>query len=166
VKKPVIVIFSIIVGYVLGSLVAVALEIVGINIPAMLARRYSEYNTYLGGEVLVLTIFFGWAMYQVLARRFLERKVDNRPLLDRLPLWARHPSGRNLVIAWVVAPFTVILYPLAIYMSWRFYVERREADSKVCPRCAERVKAAAMVCRHCGQAFDVNVTQPPTLTPA
>lgn len=165
-KRSIIVIVSIVVGYVVGSLVAVALEIVGINIPAMFAKTYSEYGTYLGGEVLVLTIFFGWAMYQVLARRFLERRVDDRPFLERLPSSVRHPSVIGLVIAWVVAVFTVIGYPVAIFMSWRFYVERRDAETKICPRCAERVKAAALVCRHCGQDFNVGATQPATPTPA
>lgn len=34
---------------------------------------------------------------------------------------------------------------------------RREADpavTKVCPRCAERVKAAALICRFCNHEFD------------
>lgn len=165
-KTPVVVIFSIIVGWLLGTFFSVALHLVGINIPASLAKTYSQYNTYVGAEVLALTVLFTWAVYQVLARRFLERKVDDRPFLQRLPMWARHPSGLGLVVAWVVAVFTVVPYPLAIYMSWRYYGERRDAASKVCPRCAERVKAAAMVCRHCGQAFDVDATHPETLTPA
>lgn len=29
-------------------------------------------------------------------------------------------------------------------------------DEKMCPRCAERVKAAALVCRYCGHEFSVN----------
>jgi ribosomal protein L40E len=39
-----------------------------------------------------------------------------------------------------------------------FYVEWRDAESKICPRCAERVKAAALVCRHCSQAFEKGLT--------
>lgn len=31
------------------------------------------------------------------------------------------------------------------------------ADEKQCPNCAETVKAAAKVCRHCGYDFDKNV---------
>jgi hypothetical protein len=53
-----------------------------------------------------------------------------------------------------VAVFTVIVYPVAIYMSWRFYVEWHDGESKVCPGCPERVKAAALVCRQCSQAFE------------
>ena len=35
----------------------------------------------------------------------------------------------------------------------------RTADSKVCPRCAETVKAAARVCRFCGYNFDIDVDE-------
>jgi ribosomal protein L40E len=77
-------------------------------------------------------------------------RTDDRSVLERLPSPIRHPSILGLVVAWVVAVFTVVVYPVAIYMSWRYYVSWRDAGSKVCPRCAERVKAAALVCRHCG----------------
>jgi ribosomal protein L37AE/L43A len=70
------------------------------------------------------------------------------------------------VIAWVVAVCTVIVYPVAIYMSWRFCIERRDTESNVCPRCAERVKVGALVCRHCGQEFEASVTPPAATTPA
>jgi ribosomal protein L40E len=156
VKRPVIVVISIVVGWVLASMLDVALEVGGIDIPASMAKTYSQYNTYSEAMVLVLTIFFSWATYQVLARRFLERTVDERPLLERAPAWMRHPSVVGLVIAWVTAVLTVIVYPVAIYMSWRFYVEWRDTESKVCPRCAERVKAAAKVCRHCSQPFETS----------
>jgi hypothetical protein len=160
VKRTVIAVFSVIAGWLLGSIFAVSLAMVHINIPASMARTYSQYNTYLGAEILVFTVLLGWVIYQPLARRFLGRTADSRPYLERLPSWARHPSTRSLVIVWVVAPFT-LLYPLAIYVSWRFYVERRE-QSKNCPRCAEKVKVAALVCRHCGHAFDA----PAALAPA
>jgi ribosomal protein L40E len=166
VKRPVIVIFSIVFGWLLGTFFPIALHLVRINIPASIAKTYSQYSTYVGAEVLVFTILFSWVVYQVLARRLLERKVDDRPFLQRLPMWARHPSARGLVIVWVVAVCTVVPYPLAIYMSWRYYAERRDAASKVCPRCAERVRAAALVCRHCGNELDVKVTQPAPATPA
>lgn len=32
------------------------------------------------------------------------------------------------------------------------------AEAKVCPRCAEDVKAAALVCRYCGHEFEINAT--------
>lgn len=79
------------------------------------------------------------------------------------PQWSvHHPSVTSLVIVWVVALFTLVAYPLAFYMTWRFVLELRErkrAGSKACPRCAETVKAAALVCRHCGKEFDMSAYQ-------
>lgn len=37
-----------------------------------------------------------------------------------------------------------------------------EPGSKLCPRCAEAVKAAALVCRHCNYVFGSPVTPPTT----
>ena len=90
---------------------------------------------------------------------------DDRPFLERLPTPIRQPSVIGLVIAWVVAVCTVVVYPVAIYMSWRYYAGWRDAGSKVCPRCAERVKAAALVCRHCGYELQAGAphTESPTL---
>jgi hypothetical protein len=77
--------------------------------------------------------------------------------------WSVHnPSARSLVVVWVVAVCTVIPYPLAFYMTWRFYAERQNrlrAGSKLCPRCAETIKAAALVCRHCGHEFEMTAGQ-------
>jgi len=35
------------------------------------------------------------------------------------------------------------------------------SDEKQCPRCAETIKAAATVCRHCGHDFEQPVGKPP-----
>ncbi len=165
-KKSIIVLASIVGGWLVGSFAAVGLKIVGLDLPAALATTYSQYSTYSGAMILVLSIFFGWAIYQVLANRFLDRQKDDRPYRERVPSWAKHPSIVGLIVAWVVAVFTVVFYPVAIYMSWRLFVEHRDGASKVCPRCAERIKAAAMVCRHCGQEFDPEISQPVSPSPA
>lgn len=79
-KRFIIFVFSIIAGYVLATFLAVALSIVGIDIPAMFAKSWSEYTMYGGVEGLLITIGLSWAMYQVLARRFLEKKAPEPTL--------------------------------------------------------------------------------------
>jgi hypothetical protein len=39
---------------------------------------------------------------------------------------------------------------------------RRDGETKICPRCAERVKSAAAVCRHCGADFQAIEAAPAT----
>jgi hypothetical protein len=74
------------------------------------------------------------------------------------PQWSiHHPSPISLIVVWVVAVCTVVVYPLAIYMTVRYvseYRARRAAEARQCPRCAETVKAAALVCRYCGEKLD------------
>lgn len=36
-----------------------------------------------------------------------------------------------------------------------------ESDERACPRCAETIKLAASVCRHCGYDFEQPVPKPP-----
>jgi hypothetical protein len=74
VLQLVIVIVSIVVGWVLWTCFTVAVKITGVAIPASMATTYSEYNTDWSVLEFALMAFFSWAMYQVLARCFLDRK--------------------------------------------------------------------------------------------
>jgi uncharacterized membrane protein len=154
--KIVVGVGSVLVGWVLASLVAVSLIMVGLNIPAALARTYREYSTYNGALILVLTILISWVIYRTVARNVFHWTPDPRPWSERVPRWMAHPSGIGLVIAWVVGVFTWVGYPVAIYMSWRFYTEWRTSQA-TCPRCAERITAAATMCRHCGLDLSASV---------
>ena len=72
------------------------------------------------------------------------------------------------MIGWVVALVTVGAYPLAFYVAWRFYVERHDqidTASTVCLLCAEKIKSAALACRHCGHEFEMEQTARMTETP-
>jgi hypothetical protein len=86
VKRSSIFLVSIIAGYVLAILLSVALKAVGIDIPATLAKSASEYNMYGGVEGLLMTIGLSWAIYQVLARRFLEKETPKPTLIESSPV--------------------------------------------------------------------------------
>lgn len=156
---------SVIAGWLLATAAAVALHISGLNLPLAFARTYSDYATYSGLEILILTIGFGYVVYQVAGRRIFHWPPDKRPIRERVPAWMGHPTPVGLVVAWVVAVFTVVVYPVAIWMSWRYYQEWR-AGQKKCPRCAERIKATATMCRHCGLDLSVPQARPAGVAPA
>lgn len=64
-----------------------------------------------------------------------------------------------IILCFVLIGFLIFIYMLIVKPAGTLTVtyERRQAasiaDEKVCPRCAESVKAAAMVCRYCGFEF-------------
>lgn len=49
----------------------------------------------------------------------------------RFGRWLNEPTLTNLVLGWIVAVFTVVGYPFAIYMTARFAVNRRDTSSVV-----------------------------------
>ena len=66
--KVVIGIVSVLAGWLLANAVVIALEVSGLNVPTRLATDYSQRGSYLGAEVLILTIGFGWLIYRVIGR--------------------------------------------------------------------------------------------------
>ena len=85
-KQPLIVIFSIIAGYVFATFLSIGLLAVGIDIPAMFANSGAQYDTYGGVEILLMTIGLSLAIYQVLAHRFLEEKAPEPTLAVSSPV--------------------------------------------------------------------------------
>jgi hypothetical protein len=79
--------------------------------------------------------------------------------------WTPGAYGCGSFIAAVLLCFILIGFIVFIYMlivkpdgtltvTYEYRNAQPVADGKVCPRCAETVKAAAAVCRFCGQQFD------------
>jgi ribosomal protein L37AE/L43A len=68
-----------------------------------------------------------------------------------------------LLLAGVIA-FRVIA---AVGRRQRLKDEERRAaaQEKTCPRCAEQIKAAALVCRHCGHEFAEPIATTPSVHP-
>ncbi len=159
VKRYVAAAVSLFGAWILASILVASLSLVGFDPAASAAITWQQYSTYRAVEILLLMIVLTWALLRIIGRHVFGFEPDERPFVERLPAWVRHPSPRGLVITWIVAPFTVVLYPVAAYMSWRFYAEWR-ANARTCPRCAERIKSEALVCRHCGHEFE------PVVSPA
>ena len=80
-----------------------------------------------------------------------------------LQTWA---PGQWHVGYWIVAVLLIAAWGIGILMLAYLFVvkpdgtltityERRaaSAEEKTCPRCAERIKAAALVCHFCGYEF-------------
>lgn len=140
--------------------------------PARPPRTYAQRRDYpsIAGIVVVTLLlavpFVSWVAIFIdiwmIARYIFGYRSPGSPT------WSiHHPSVVSLVVVWILAPFTGVAFPFAIYMTFRFILEftRRRADAtKTCTRCAEKIKAAALVCRYCGQEFEapvVPVAQPP-----
>ena len=100
---------------------------------AMNPTTYSQYNTYTGVVVLGLSVFLAWAIYQVLANRFLDRRKDEGSYRERVPSWTR-------LVSLLKRPFT-------------FSAPSDLGATKVCPDCAETVRGAALICRFCRFRF-------------
>lgn len=64
-----------------------------------------------------------------------------------------------LLLCFVLIGFIVFLYMLIVkpagILTVTYTLAPKVDPEKVCPKCAERVKAAAEVCRFCGNTFEV-----------
>lgn len=62
-----------------------------------------------------------------------------------------------IVIGVLILVYMMIVKPagvLSVTYEFRGTAASRAQDEKTCPKCAERIKAAAQVCRFCGYQFD------------
>lgn len=62
---------------------------------------------------------------------------------------AGHPADSRVFWARMTARITVVSMVIAVPLGVTFLVTK-PSGTKVCPDCAERVKVAAKVCKHCG----------------
>jgi len=63
-------------------------------------------------------------------------------------------KGRNQ-FAWFAWCFLFPLIGLVVLLCMSNLKKRELKETKTCPKCAERVKLGAMVCKHCSYDFSV-----------
>lgn len=64
-------------------------------------------------------------------------------------------KGRDFFGWLILGGLFPILGLIAVAAMPNLKSEIHPRNAKVCPRCAETVQKAALVCRHCGQPFDL-----------
>jgi hypothetical protein len=78
-----------------------------------------------------------------------------------------HPHRRWILILNILGGWTLIAWVAALIWSLAtpegspFDAFGTLSQTKTCPRCAERVRAAAVVCRYCGHEFGPAPAMPP-----
>jgi len=76
-------------------------------------------------------------------------------LIGLIPATIAQSKGRSFIVFWLYGTlFFIVALPHALLM--RTTKKKAEADAvadggKVCPNCAEVIRAAASVCRFCGR---------------
>ncbi len=132
------------VAFVGGSLIAAVLgvgaRLVSLGHPAPfqtyseLSRAVSTASSINGLLALAFAVVFVTALWSIRNPGGVRRKRD------AFVAQAKAPKGWHLVVYWIAAVCTVVLYPLAIYSTWRYIDARRTRTTAGSPdRLASRL---------------------------
>jgi ribosomal protein L40E len=67
--------------------------------------------------------------------------------------WSTSAFIIALLLCVTVIGILVFIYMVLVKPAGTLTVTYERREEKICPRCAERVKTAALVCRFCGHQF-------------
>lgn len=106
--------------------------------------------------ILVLLVGIGLAPSDAVAIWFGTAGINASfaPLVGR----AASKKGRNFWAFFWIAMVLSVLIPAVIVATMKQAEPASEVREKICPRCAESVKSAALVCRFCSFNFAENST--------
>ena len=127
---------------------------------ALLGPPKTKYNS---GSIIVRR----YRGHQTRATADFQRDAQNLVAKGYYPVnevWAPGSWGCGafliaLLLCFVLIGFVVFIYMVIVKpdgtltVTYEYMPQQPVADEKACPRCAERVKAAALVCRFCGNEF-------------
>ncbi len=127
-----------VVGSLIAAVLAVGNRLVSFAHPAPF-RTYSDlYGAVSTAQLINGVIALAFAIVVVTALWSIRNPGGLGRKRDAFVAQAKAPRGRHLVIYWIVAVFTGVLYPLAIYSTWR-YIDARRTHST--GRSAERLSS-------------------------
>jgi hypothetical protein len=102
----------------------------------VLTRKYTPTSAIVGGIILGLLTLIGFAL-------LLMKKTESLTIT-----LSGAPEGTRVSISGVATP------EIIARLNGVLSAVTVEADTKTCPRCAETIKAQALVCRFCGYEFE------------
>ncbi len=82
-------------------------------------------------------------------------------IIGLIPAFIASSKGRSFLLWWL---YGSLIFIVAIIHAIMIKSEDSDAVGRACPFCAERIKAEAVVCKHCGRESEPQPVQaiPPT----
>jgi len=130
-------------------LLVFSLGAVLILIPALALRGAARRGAYLAGALLTAVLAFG--CYEL---------VDAPPTPNPTPSEA---VGQEVISEYGPPVFFSMVAVVLAFLVGAALYRPSQAETKICPHCAERIQAAATICRFCSQSVPASAMPPAEL---